>query len=666
MESKMSYKLSHITMNAILCVTLMQAESYAQNLRDTKAPENINKLKLKSLGVKNASTTVLVSCHKPLSNDEKSHFYEMGVDTIVYAGDLDYYFYLPESLVYMLSSDTSVKFIRKVGTEQKTNINDLQNGGLMTLSDDDLIDVNVLFLKELQPYEVERYLSENNIEAQINKVTPELRSAKLKLTVHDFKKMSQLPLVQYMDKVQKLIKTHDMPLLETRNDKTSKISHVKELWEAPYDLNGRNFSVGIVDGGAVLKTHQEFGNRVHDRTSNGEVNFHATHVAGTIGAKGINSKAHGMANEVEIYSYYFGDDAFSDAVLNMYRKDGILLSNHSYGYSLKEHLAEYDSVAATQDITVKNNPYLNIFEAAGNDGVDESYSEYGIIKGPGNSKNIFTIGALNSMSNKVATLSSTGPVRDGRIKPDLCVRGEFVTSPSSESNSAYAMMSGTSMASPAATGMGLLVAQEYKRVTGGYDIRHDTLKAVLINTAEDIANPGPDYKAGFGMIDAKAAVEAISTISGKYPLVHISQIRHGRENSYAFRLPARSDLKVTIAWVDPEADPSSAVTLVNDIDIFLQNDETGKIYYPYTLDKDHPSRIAQQNKANHVDNIEQIEVADLPAGDYKLVVKGTKIITDTQEYSLAASLPIFSNSNIATLKPSKIQNFARKMFLSTF
>jgi hypothetical protein len=228
------------------------------------------------------------------------------------------------------------------------------------------------------------------------------------------------------------------------------------------------------------------------------------------------------------------------------------------------------------------------------------------------------------------------------------------------------MMSGTSMASPAATGMGLLVAQEYKRVTGGYDIRHDTLKAVLINTAEDIANPGPDYKAGFGMIDAKAAVEAISTISGKYPLVHISQIRHGRENSYAFRLPARSDLKVTIAWVDPEADPSSAVTLVNDIDIFLQNDETGKIYYPYTLDKDHPSRIAQQNKANHVDNIEQIEVADLPAGDYKLVVKGTKIITDTQEYSLAASLPIFSNSNIATLKPSKIQNFARKMFLSTF
>ncbi len=663
----MSYKLSHITVNAILFSTFLQAGAFAQT-GDLKndAGQGKKHLMLKSLGVRNVSTTVLVGCNKPLSKSEKERFYAMGVDTIVYAGDLNYYFYLPESLVSSLHEVTDITSIRSVDSQERINQRHGDGATLATLSEDDVIEANVIFLKELPRHEVEAYLLENSIDAQIEKVTPELRSARVKLTIRDFKKMVALPLVQYMDKAQKLFQTDATPLLEERNSKTSEASRVKDLWTSPYNLDGRNFSVGIVDGGAALKTHREFGNRVHDRTSSGEVNFHATHVAGTIGAAGVNPKAHGMANEVDIYSYFFGDDAFSDAVLNMYKWDGILFSNHSYGYSLKEHLADYDAIASTQDDVVSQNPYLNIFEAAGNDGEDDAYSEYGIIKGPGNSKNVFTIGALNSMSNKVAKLSSTGPVRDGRIKPDLCVRGEYVTSATSESNSAYAMMSGTSMACPAATGMGLLVAEEYKKVTGGYDIRHDTLKAILINTATDIANPGPDYKAGFGMINAKAAVDTVKTIAGKYPLVHLSTIGHGREASYAFKLKSGSDFKATIAWVDPEANPSSDMTLVNDIDMVLVNKTTGEQYYPYTLDRDHPSRVAKRDKANHVDNIEQIEVGYLPAGDYALVVKGTKIITDTQEYAIATSLPIFTSSNIETLKPSKIQNFARKMFLATF
>ena len=663
----MSYKLSHITVNTILLSTLLQTGAFAQT-DDLKngAVHGKRDLMLKSLGVQNESTTVLVECAKPLTSSEKERFYDMGVDTIVYAGDLNYFFYLPESLVGSLHEAANIVSVRNVESKERINPQHAETGSLAALSEDGVIEANVIFLKELSRHKVEEYLLENSIDAQIEKVTPELRSARVKLTIRDFKKMAALPLVQYMDKAQKLFETDAAPILEERNSKIVKYSHVKDLWTAPYNLDGRNFSVGIVDGGAALMTHREFGNRVHDRTSSGEVNFHATHVAGTVGAAGINPKAHGMAHEVEIYSYYFGDDAFSDAVLNMYKRDGILFSNHSYGYSLKEHLADYDAIAATQDDVVSQNPFLNIFEAAGNDGVDEAYSEYGIIKGPGNSKNIFTIGALNSMSNKVAKLSSTGPVRDGRIKPDLCVRGEYVTSTTNESDSSYAMMSGTSMACPAATGMGVLVAEEYKKVTGGYDIRHDTLKAILINTAIDIGNPGPDYKAGFGMIDAKAAVDTVKTIAGKYSQVRLSSIGHGREEGYAFRLQNGSDFKATIAWVDPEANPASKVTLVNDIDIVLVNKATGKQYYPYTLDREHPSRVAKRDKANHVDNIEQIEVDNLPAGDYTLVVKGTKIITDTQEYSIAANLPIFTSSSIETLKPSKIQNFVRKMFLATF
>jgi len=657
----MSYKFSKIAINAILFTTLLHGESFANTQTENNKDVRTVPL-LKALGVEDKPTTVMVSCLNPLSSAEKEKFYDMGVDTIVYAGDLNYYFYLPESVALDLHEQKNIRSVHRIDPLQKMHLYD---GVLTTFSDDEEIDANVLFLKEMSYGEVENYFDTNDIPAQITKVTPELRSAKVRLRIGDFKKLSKLPLVQYIDKAQQLLMTKSVPLLETRNSKTAKATSVQALWTAPYNLNGRNISVGIVDGGAVLATHQEFGDRVHVRTS-ADVNFHATHVAGTIGAKGVNTKAHGMANEVDIYSYYFGDDAFSDAVLNMYRRDGVLISNHSYGYSLKEHLGDYDSVAATQDITVKNNPYLNIFEAAGNDGVDPSYPEYGMIKGPGNSKNILTIGALNTMSNNVAKLSSTGPVNDGRIKPDLCVRGEYITSASSDSDTSYAMMSGTSMASPAAAGIGALVAQEYKRVTGGYDIRHDTLKAVLVNTAEDIANPGPDYKAGFGMINAKAAVDTVKSIGTQNPKVTLSFVRHGRENKYSFVLAENRDFKTTIVWIDPEADPSSRMTLVNDIDIVLVNKKTNKLYYPYTLDKDHPSRVAAQNKPNHVDNIEQIEVKNLPAGEYELVVKGTKIITDTQEYTIASNLPLFAQSNIETLRPSNIQNFARTMFLSTF
>ncbi len=648
----------------LLCALLQQSTFASTDTKDIR-----EMMPLQSLGNVEKSESVLVTCQSVLTSEDKTHFYNMGVDTILYAGDLSYYFYLPQSLLQRIGSDPKIVSVKKIDPQARMGDKNLQSGALALLGDDDMLTVHVLFLKEMNREEIELLLAHNGIDAEIRKVTPELRSATLKLRLRAYDRLSHLPLVQYMDRVQKLLATDGAPSLpekRTRNLKIAKQSDVTPLWSAPYNLNGRNIAVGVVDGGTALTTHQEFGGRVHDRTTTHEVNFHATHVCGTIAAAGVNAKARGMAGESEVYSYTFYDDAFSEAVLNMYRSDGVLLSNHSYGYSLKERLGEYDTVAATQDMTVYNNPYINIFEAAGNDGIDPDYPEYGIIKGPANSKNILTIGALDTLSDDVAELSSAGPVRDGRIKPDLCVRGEYVTSASSESDTSYAMMSGTSMATPAATGMGVLVAQAYKRVTGGYDIRHDTLKAVLVNTAKDVGNPGPDYKAGFGLIDAKAAVDTLMTIADRNPKVNLSLIRHNGEKRYRFTLQKSSAFKTTIVWIDPEANPSSATTLVNDIDMVLVNVDTGRKYYPYTLDGAHPARTAVATKPNHVDNIEQIEVRNLPAGTYELVVKGTKIVTDTQEYTVASNLPLFNSANVEILKPSRIQNFARKIFLSTF
>lgn len=104
--------------------------------------------------------------------------------------------------------------------------------------------------------------------------------------------------------------------------------------------------------------------------------------------------------------------------------------------------------------------------------------------------------------------------------------------------------------------------------------------------------------------------------------------------------------------------------MVNDIDIILVNNTTGKKYYPYTLDKLNPNALAVVNKENRVDNIEQIEIDNLEKGSYKLIVKGAKIISDIQEFTIVANNSIFNSGNIQTPKPSNLISFAKTIHIS--
>lgn len=606
--------------------------------------------------------TIIVQFDTPLDSDAKNSLYDVGVDTIVYAGDNSYYLYGKSSFLteidFSLYGATGMSDFSNAYKTKET-----QEGGLTTLSESTYSHYKVLFLKEMSEDELENFLLAYGIDATIHKVIPELRQAELEIASDDIEIFKSIPLVQYLDKNHTLtpVKEKGEVVKDSRNLVTAKKSDVTILWTS-YALNGENMDVGIVDGGVVRSTHQEFNadgvSRVINK-SDSSINFHATHVAGTIAAEGDNESAKGMASKATLYSYGFNDVAFAESILALYQNDGVLISNHSYGYSDKIRLGEYDTDAATQDIAVSNNPYLNVFQAAGNDGEDAEYDDYGIIKGPANAKNIFTIGALNINASGLLELSSTGPALDGRIKPDLCVRGDYIESSSSDTDKSYAYMSGTSMATPAATGMATLVMQQYKRTTGGFDMRHDVLKAVLINTAIDKENVGPDYKAGFGMINAKDAVDVVKTITTDAPLLNAAEVSHGKQVVYDFVLPNSTDFKTTLSWVDLSANPSSSSALVNDLDLLLVNKDNGRVYYPYTLDKNNPSALAVQSKANHVDTTEQIEVHNIPSGNYQLKVTGFNVVSDTQEYAIAANIAIFDESSVETLKESQLRSFVK-------
>lgn len=96
-----------------------------------------------------------------------------------------------------------------------------------------------------------------------------------------------------------------------------------------FQLDGQGMKVHEWDGGGVLTTHQEFGNRVVQKDSPSQLSNHATHVAGTMVAEGINPNVKGMAPKATLDAYDWDNDAseMTDAAAN-----GAIVSNHSYGY----------------------------------------------------------------------------------------------------------------------------------------------------------------------------------------------------------------------------------------------------------------------------------------------------------------------------------------------
>ncbi len=419
-----------------------------------------------------------------------------------------------------------------------------------------------------------------------------------------------------------------------------------KLWESPYNLNGQGMKIGVVDMGSVLETHVELRGRVIN-TSNADTSLHATHVTGTLIASGSHLyTARGFANQAEVVMMSYQEIYFADSIKKLAQDYGVLISNHSYGYEDPTGFGEYDRESRDLDIAVRENPYLIAVMAAGNDGDeyknDSRYPKWGLIKGGTNAKNVLTIAAVDNESNKIASFSSRGPIKGGRLKPDISADGANVLSTSNFDNTAYKRMYGTSMASPAATGVIALLAQRYHQVQGG-NIRLDTLKAILFNTAVDIENPGPDYKSGFGNIDAYAAVKVIDSISrGADSLVKLDSIHQGENQRYFITSDRYQNFKITLAWVDDvykECSDCANDVLMNDIDTYLVEESSGKKIYPYTLDGNNPDAYARQDSANHLDPQEQISYRLRP-GQYTLHIHGRKISSYGQNFTLVSNIAL--------------------------
>jgi hypothetical protein len=459
-----------------------------------------------------------------------------------------------------------------------------------------------------------------------------------------------------------------------------------------------NNKLAIWDGGSVFKAHQEFAGKTITIEDTATTIDHATHVAGTMIAKGVYASAKGMAfNASTLHSYYFDNDITKMSAA----APGLLLSNHSYGdvagwnfndsqnrwewYGLPGDTVDYNfgfygTRTQEWDNIAYSAPYYLIVESAGNSlaypgpavGADyygyqsrsnqtlvdkgprpagiSSNSGYDVISTTGNSKNILTVGAVNplpygpasSRDISIASFSSWGPTDDGRVKPDIVGDGVDVLSTGSTNTASYLTLSGTSMAAPNITGSLYLLQEYYSQKNNGNFMRAATLKALACHTAFDAGNAGPDYIYGWGLLDMSKAAKAI-TDNGTLSVIKENTLQQGQQQTYKLIASGNGPLAATIAWTDPAATPTPDGTvnsrtpkLVNDLDVRISDGTT--TFSPWVLDPSNPSAPAKTGN-NILDNVEQVYIPAAVSGRaYTITVshKGT-LLTGSQDYSLIAT-----------------------------
>ncbi|WP_051289325.1 S8 family serine peptidase [Chryseobacterium daeguense] len=444
------------------------------------------------------------------------------------------------------------------------------------------------------------------------------------------------------------------------------------------NIQGQNMTACVWDGGNVRDTHQEFVVNGFSKITNMDaVTFadHSTHVAGTIAAQGINSLVRGLAFNSSIRSYNWTDD-LSEMLTEA--SSGTLVSNHSYGIGSLSSLwfyGAYDSRARQIDNICYNNPYYLPVVSAGNDRNEVTppgstqlgtKGGYDMIFGHGNAKNAITVAAVNQVANYVnpssvimSSFSSWGPSDDGRIKPDISMKGVSVRSTLSTSDTAVGIMSGTSMASPGVTGVVLLLQQYYNQLYSNY-MKSATVKGLILHTADEAGiYPGPDYEFGWGLINAEKAAVTIrdknSTTSTKSI---IEELTLNNNSTYTKTITANgtNPLKISISWTDPQSqtintgtvDPTTKY-LINDLDIKVTNNDA--TYYPWKMQgMSNPGDPATNNSTNNADNYERVDINN-PSGTYTITVthKGT-LSGGSQNFSLIATsenLSVLSTNNLA-------------------
>ncbi len=400
---------------------------------------------------------------------------------------------------------------------------------------------------------------------------------------------------------------------------------------------------------------------------------HGTHVAGSVLGRGavsnglIKGAAYGAKIVAEgMWSPIISNLSVPPKLVNLYQgayDEGARIHTNSWGSGNSNTFGSYEGMAQQTDQFMWDNPDMLIIFAAGNSGVDKDKDgriDPVSVGPPGTAKNILTVGASENLesqggiqkqikdlrdaanvwgaepifsskisdnANGMAMFSSRGPTKDKRLKPDISAPGTNILSNRShnpraellwgEYNKDYVWSGGTSMATPLTAGAAAVTRQMLMDKFGVQKPSAALVKATLLHTAFDMF-PGqygenvkgqefltrrPNNDEGYGRVD----MDKMSKLTASTRFVDAS-VEQAKEVRFPVTV-SQGRVLINLAYTDAPGTPAAAAALVNDLDLSLVNASGSVVSSP----------------SDRINNTEIIELSNLPAGKYEIVVQGTKV-----------------------------------------
>ena len=202
---------------------------------------------------------------------------------------------------------------------------------------------------------------------------------------------------------------------------------------------------------------------------------------------------------------------------------------------------------------------------------------------------------------------------------------------------------GSSAAAPSAAGVVVLLDDLRQRYSHS-EYLSSTMKALLIHSAFEMGPwDGPDYRQGWGMVNAAGAAHLINLgdvtnlnqnqNSDRGLVIEDELLFAGDSDSYTIQHDGTGPLKASIVWFDPQTN----VDLVNDLNVEITRVSDGTKYEAWVLDPMNPSAPPTKGH-NTTDNVEQVYLtaSEATAGNSTVKVFGNGSFTN-QSYSLVVT-----------------------------
>ena len=439
----------------------------------------------------------------------------------------------------------------------------------------------------------------------------------VRVPVNRLRELAALPFIEFVQAAPK----EDQPL-NNKSRANTRANVLNSSLLGGRNLTGEGIVVGVGDDSDPTR-HIDFTGRVINRAPS-IGGSHGLHVMGTIGSAGIRQELYtGYAPKSTLVVQRFS------GILEyapLYVQDhGMVITNNSYGNVTEcSGLGVYDLISRIVDQQAFMMPNLQHVFAVGNSG-DSACGPYlagfsNVLAGYQTSKNSITVGNTD-VNLQLFSNSSRGPVRDGRIKPEVVAQGMQVYS--TIPTNGYGASSGTSMSAPAVSGGLALLYQRYKQLHAGNNPGNGLMKALICNGATDLGNTGPDFSYGFGFLNLLRSVKMLENNSYFTPSVNA-----GATNNHNISIAPGANiarLKVMLYWNDSAAAAFAANALVTDLDLTV-TDPSAITHLPQLLNTT-PANVnaPATTGADHVNNIEQVVIENPLPGNYTFSVTGTTI-----------------------------------------